>query len=226
MPVSSPADFFPHPDRANVYGMVAVGGELSPDWLLYAYSHGIFPWPSSERFLTWWSPDPRAMIEFDEFHVPKRLARVCRSGQFEVTCNRDFRGVIQGCATAQGRRHATWLTQRMQQAYTQLHELGHAHSVEAWHDAELVGGTYGVAIGGLFAAETMFYRIPDASKVALVRLVEHLQARGYALLDIQQLTPHTERFGAKEISRRDYLKRLAAAIQLPVSFGTDLLSPR
>jgi len=168
--------------------------------------------------LAWWSLDPRAVIEFERFHVPRRLRRTCRSAKFEVTRDVDFEGVIRGCAMAPGRLNQTWLTPEMIEAYVQLHRLGHAHSVEVWHDQELAGGIYGVAIGGLFAAESKFFRVRDASKVALVGLVEHLRERGFTLLDIQQLTPHTIRFGAVAIPRSEYLARLAAAVDLPVSF--------
>jgi leucyl/phenylalanyl-tRNA--protein transferase len=222
----SPSRFFPPAEAADADGLLGIGGRLSPDWLLDAYAHGIFPWPvtGGQDVLAWWSLDPRATIEFDRFHVPRRLLQTCRSGRFEVTCDRDFPGVIQGCATAGDRTGATWITPAMRRAYVRLFELGHAHSVEAWHDGRLAGGTYGVAIRGLFAAESMFYRVPDASKVALVHLVAHLRSRGYALLDIQQLTPNTARFGAIEIPRNEYLERLADALQQPVTFGDQLES--
>ena len=172
--------------------------------------------------LAWWSLDPRAIIEFERFHVPRRLMQTCRSGRFEVTCDQDFAGVIEGCATAGDRTGATWITPAMYRAYVRMFELGHAHSVETWYDGRLAGGTYGLAMGGLFAAESMFYQVPDASKVALVHLVAHLQSRGYALLDIQQLTPNTARFGAIEVPRNEYLHRLADALRLPVTFGDRL----
>jgi leucyl/phenylalanyl-tRNA---protein transferase len=216
--------YFPRAELADADGLLALGGRLTPEWLLDAYRHGIFPWPHSDIDdpMLWWSPDPRATIEFDRFHIPGRLLRTCRGGLFRVTCDEDFAGVIGGCATAPDRIGQTWLTPRMIRAYVRLHELGHAHSVETWHNGALAGGTYGVAIGGLFAAESMFYRVPDASKVALVALVGHVCARGYRLLDIQQLTPHTARFGATEIPRSEYLSRLADAIRLPVTFGGHL----
>jgi leucyl/phenylalanyl-tRNA--protein transferase len=219
-----PSRFFPPADQADADGLLALGGRLTPEWLLDAYQHGIFPWPHADLDdpMLWWSPDPRAVIEFDRFHVPRRLLRTCRSGRFQLTCDRDFAGVIRGCGTASDRVGATWLTPRMVRAYIRLHQLGHAHSVEAWSEGQLAGGTYGVAIGGLFAAESMFYRVPDASKVALVALVTHLQARGYHLLDIQQLTPHTARFGAIEIPRSEYLARLASAVREQISFGERL----
>ncbi|MGD9648988.1 MAG: leucyl/phenylalanyl-tRNA--protein transferase [Pirellulales bacterium] len=218
---ASSSRYFPAAHNAGRDGLIAVGGSLTPDWLLDAYRHGIFPWPMS-GLLAWWSPDPRAVIEFDELHVSRRLQRTLDSNRFRVTCNHDFTGVISGCATAQDRAHGTWLTHELREAYLRLHRLGHAHSVEAWQGSQLVGGTYGLSIGGMFAAESMFYKVTDASKVALVRLVRHLQARGYQLLDIQQLTSHTARFGATEIPRRQYLSRLRSALAADVSFGRAL----
>jgi leucyl/phenylalanyl-tRNA---protein transferase len=190
---------------------------------LDAYSHGIFPWPMWENEpIVWWSPEPRAIFELDAFLISQRLKRTLRCGNFTVTCDRDFAGVIRGCATAAGRRGNTWLTPAMIEAYCRMHTLGHAHSIEVWNDKQLAGGTYGIGIGGLFAAESMFYRVRDASKVALAHLVAHLGARGYQLFDIQQWTPHTGSLGAVEISRDEYLRRLARAIDLPVTFGEIL----
>jgi leucyl/phenylalanyl-tRNA---protein transferase len=220
MPLLPPSEYFPPAEDADPEGLVCFGGQLSPEWLLDAYRHGIFPWPITnfEAPLAWWSPDPRAVIEFDRFHVSRRLRRTCRSGKFETTRDNDFAGVIRGCAMAPSRMGQTWLTPEMIEAYIRLHRRGHAHSVEVWHQGELAGGVYGVAIGGLFAAESKFYRVRDASKVALARLVEHLGERGFTLLDIQQLTPHTARLGAVEIPRGQYLARLADAVDLPVTF--------
>lgn len=224
MSLLPPSRFFPPADEADADGVVALGGRLAPEWLLDAYRHGIFPWPVGDQRapMIWCSPDPRAIIELDAFHVSRRLQRTCRSRRFAVTCDQDFEGVIHGCATAPGRVGHTWLNRRMIRAYVRMFELGHAHSVEAWHEGSLAGGTYGLGIGGLFAAESMFYRVPDASKVALVHLVAHLRARGYRLLDIQQLTPHTARMGAVEIRRSEYLRRLAEALRAPVTFGERL----
>jgi leucyl/phenylalanyl-tRNA---protein transferase len=215
--------FFPPAEDADADGIVGFGGKLSTAWLLDAYRHGIFPWPigDMDEPMAWWSPDPRAIIDLERFHVSRRLGRTCESGRFSVSLDRDFPGVIRGCATAGDRVGNTWLTKRMIAAYIRLHRLGHAHSVEVWHEDELAGGTYGVAIGGLFAAESMFHLVTDASKVALVHLVEHLNKRGYVLFDIQQLTPHTSRFGAVEIPRSEYLTRLAEAIEKPVTFKDD-----
>jgi leucyl/phenylalanyl-tRNA--protein transferase len=215
-----PSEHFPPAEDADPEGLIGFGGRLTVDWLLDAYRHGIFPWPITdlEAPLAWWSPDPRAVIEFDRFHVSRRLRRTCRSGKFKVTRDRDFAGVIHGCAMGPSRVGQTWLTPEMIEAYIRLFDRGHAHSVEVWQGGDLAGGVYGVGIGGLFSAESKFYRVRDASKVALVHLVEHLRDRHFALLDIQQLTPHTARLGATAIPRDEYLQRLADAIELPVTF--------
>lgn len=210
--------YFPAPQSAGSDGFLGVGGRLTPEWLLDAYRHGIFPWPLGDGTLAWFSPDPRTVIEFADFHVSRRLRDTLRSKKFTVTFDQDFAGVIDGCATAQDRLEHSWITPAMRAAYLEMHRLGHAHSVEAWHEGRLAGGTYGIAVGGLFAAESMFFRVSDASKVALVTLVDHLQACGYALLDIQQMTPNSRRFGATELPRRDYLRRVASAVELPTTF--------
>jgi leucyl/phenylalanyl-tRNA--protein transferase len=224
MPPLPPSKLFPPAESADVNGLVGYGGELCPEWLLDAYRHGIFPWPmfGEEGPLGWWSLDPRAIFEMGSLYVSRRLRRTIRSGRFSATCDRAFVDVMRGCATGRGRDGGTWITPSMLSAYTQLYELGYAHSVETWCDGKLAGGVYGVSIGGFFAAESMFYRIRDASKVALAHLMAHLVARGYALFDIQQMTDNSARLGAIEIPRRDYLRRLAEAIRLPVSFGETL----
>ncbi len=216
-----PSNYFPAPADSTPDGLVAVGGDLAPERLLDAYRHGIFPWPvDDEEEMLWWSPDPRAILPLNGLHISRRLRRTLRSGKFEVTCNQAFAEVLHGCATGPGREGGTWLTGEMIRAYCHLHELGHAHSVETWHQGRLVGGTYGVAIGGLFAAESMFYQVRDASKVALVNLVTHLLEQRFELLDVQQWTPHTGRLGVVEISRDEYLLQLAKAVEQPVMFGT------
>jgi leucyl/phenylalanyl-tRNA--protein transferase len=217
-----PSRFFPPAEIAPRSGLIGVGGKLTSEWIVDAYRHGIFPWPFTDGELAWWSPDPRAVLDLEGLHVPRRLARICRSGRFQITCNRDFEGVIDGCATAGDRQDQTWITPAMRSAYVRLYHEGHAHSVEAWYEDRLVGGVYGLAVAGLFAAESMFYRVSEASKVALVQLVNHLRLRGFSLVDIQQLTPHTARFGAVEIPRREYLRRLAVALENPVTFGSQL----
>jgi leucyl/phenylalanyl-tRNA---protein transferase len=217
-----PSRFFPPAESADADGVIGFGGKLSPEWLLDAYEHGIFPWPTGDPTMPvpWCSPDPRAIIPLDAFHVPRRLGQTCRSGRFRVTYDTDFASVIRSCATANHRRGHTWLISPMIHTYTRLFEQGHCHSVEAWQGGELAGGTYGLAIGGLFAAESMFFRVRDASKVALVHLVERLRERGYVLLDIQQLTQHTAQFGAVEIPRSEYLRRLAEALRVKAKFGS------
>jgi leucyl/phenylalanyl-tRNA---protein transferase len=221
MPGLPPSRYFPAAETADEFGLVCIGGCLTPDWLLDGYRHGLFPWPLIDGIdePQWWSPHPRAIFELDQFHVSRRLADTIRSRRFTVTSDREFAAVIHGCATADDRRGKTWLLPEMIAAYEQLHRLGHAHSVEAWLGDELVGGVYGVAVGGLFAGESMFHRQRDASKVALFHLVEHLQTRQFRLFDIQQLTDHTASLGAVEIPRAEYLNRLSHCIELPVTFG-------
>ncbi len=218
-----PSKFFPPPTESTPDGLVAVGGDLSPQRLLDAYRHGIFPWPVYEEdMMLWWSPDPRAILPLDGLHISKRLRRTLRSGKFQVTHDQAFAEVIASCASGPGRESGTWLTDDMIAAYTRLHNLGHAHSIEVWHEGKLAGGTYGIAIGGVFAAESMFFRVRDASKVALTHLVAHLNERGFQMLDVQQWTPHTSRLGVVEIPRDEYLDRLATAVELPIAFGTTL----
>lgn len=197
-------------------GLVAVGGDLSVARLLLAYRSGLFPW--SDDPVTWWSPDPRAVFELDRFHVSRSLERTLRSGKFRLSVNEAFRQVMESCAAPQRGRETTWISSGFVEAYTQLHRAGHAHSVESWVGDELVGGVYGVAIGGFFAGESMFHRASDGSKAALAHLVERLRSRGYDLFDIQMVTPITRRLGAIELPRNEYLRRLAAAVELPRSF--------
>ena len=164
--------------------------------------------------IEWFSPDPRAILPLDNFHVPHALRRLLRRDVFEMTIDTAFSEVIRGCA----KRKDTWISREIIQSYTRLHELGHAHSVEAWKEGKLAGGLYGVAVGGAFFGESMFHRVTDASKVALVTLVEHLRARKFVLLDTQWLTPHLQQFGGIEISRNHYLRLLRRAVELPRKF--------
>ncbi len=210
-----PSDPLLLPELADDMGLVAIGGDLRPERLLLAYSRGIFPWYDAQYPICWWSPDPRAVFELDGLHVPRRLRRTIRSGRFTLTADRDFAGVIRGCAD---RQEGTWIIPDMIAAYETLHSLGHAHSVEVWHDGTLAGGIYGVAIGGLFAGESMFTRVRDASKVALVYLVDRLRQRGFQLFDIQFVTEHTASLGAVEIPRQEYLTRLQKALRCPATF--------
>ena len=195
-------------------GLVAVGGDLSVPRLLLAYRSGLFPWTAAPA--TWWSPDPRGIFELDQFHVSRSLARTVRKAGFEITFDRAFREVITACAKT--RRPGGWITPQFISAYTELHEAGHAHSVECWQAGKLVGGVYGVATGGLFAGESMFHRASDASKVALFHLVGRLRERGFTLFDTQMVTPVTRQLGATEIGRAEYLRRLAAAVTIQAVF--------
>jgi leucyl/phenylalanyl-tRNA--protein transferase len=210
---------FPSPLRANPDGLVAIGGDLSVPRLLLAYRSGIFPW--TVKPITWWSPDPRAIFELDRLHLSHSLAKTIRKGVFEVTMDRAFREVMKGCAASAPGRRNTWITREFLDAYTELHEQGHAHSLECWQNGQLVGGIYGVAIGGFFAGESMFHRANDASKVAVYHLVEHLRQRDFVLFDIQMLTPITSRLGAIQIPRTEYLKRLAVAVLRRCAFASQ-----
>ena len=207
---------FPDPRRANADGLVAIGGDLSVPRLLLAYRSGLFPWTVNP--ITWWSPDPRAIFDLDQFRASRSLAKFMRKQPFEVTTDQAFRRVMEGCAESAPGREQTWVTREFLEAYSRLHDQGHAHSVECWRAGELAGGIYGVSIGGFFAGESMFHRASNASKVALCHLVDRLRARGFALFDIQMVTPATRRLGAREIARSEYLSRLQAAVAMPCSF--------
>ncbi len=208
---------FPPVEQASPEGLLAIGGDLRPERLLEAYRHGIFPWYNDDQPILWWSPDPRAVLFPDKLHVSRSLKRRLRQDVFSVTLDTCFRTVMEGCAAPRPQYPdgGTWITSDMLDAYTRLYELGHAHSVETWQDGRLVGGLYGVAIGGAFFAESMFTRVDDASKVALVSLVKLLQAWNFGLIDCQQFSPHVSRFGAEEIPRTDFIKHLHQALILP-----------
>jgi len=207
---------FPDPRGADADGLVAIGGDLSPERLRLAYRTGIFPW--SVNPVSWWSPDPRGIFELEQFHVPRSLARFMASQPFEITVDRAFRDVMQACATPTAKRTGVWITPEFIAAYTRLHEAGDAHSVECWRGRDLVGGIYGVSQGGLFAGESMFHRAANASKIALWHLVQRLRERGFVLFDIQMVTPITRQLHAVEISREEYLGRLTQAVQLERTF--------
>jgi leucyl/phenylalanyl-tRNA--protein transferase len=208
---------FPDPRRAEAAGLVAVGGDMSAPRLRLAYSSGIFPWTAEP--ITWWSPDPRGIIELDGLHLSRSLAKVIRRGQFEITLDRAFREVMAGCAAPGPGRQSTWITEEFLEAYWELHRQGCAHSLECWQGTRLAGGIYGVSLGGFFAGESMFHRVGNASKVALFHLVEHLRRRGFGLFDIQMLTPITRQLGGIAIPRREYLRRLRQAVALERTFG-------
>jgi leucyl/phenylalanyl-tRNA--protein transferase len=204
---------FPHPSTADEEGLVAVGGDLEPGTLLHAYTNGIFPWTT--RPITWWSPDPRAIIELAGIHVSRTLRRVLTGRVFEISFDRAFRAVMEGCAAPRPKREDTWISPQFIAAYTRLHERGYAHSVECWRNGRLAGGLYGVSIGGFFAGESMFSAEENASKVALVSMVERLRQAGCLLFDVQLMTSHLASMGAVAIPRSDYLRRLHEAVDAP-----------
>lgn len=200
---------FPDPRLASPEGLLAVGGDLSPQRLLLAYSLGIFPWYGSGEPLLWWSPDPRCVIFPEQVHVSRRLERTLRQDAFRITCNAAFEQVVATCAEIREQSgEGTWLVPEMQVAYRRLHILGYAHSVEAWQRGELVGGLYGVVIDRFFFGESMFHRVADASKVVLVKLCRYLAAHRFELLDCQVPNPHLFRMGAVQMSRAAFLDRL------------------
>jgi leucyl/phenylalanyl-tRNA--protein transferase len=200
---------FPDPESADDEGLLAVGGDLSVKRLLAAYDRGIFPWYDEGLPPLWWSPEPRAVMDPEHLHVSRSLKRTIRQHRFEVTFDRAFSRVMREC----GRERAggTWILPEMLLAYQELHRLGHAHSFEVWSGEDLVGGLYGVHRGGLFAAESMFHRVTDASKVALVASIRSLFGAGITLYDVQFVTPHLATLGAYEVPRSTYLARLADA---------------
>jgi len=203
---------FPPPSSADENGLVGAGADLEPGTLLNGYRTGLFPMPLG-RTIGWWSPDPRAILPLTKLHVSRSLRRSCH--RFDIRMNTAFRDVVEGCADPS--RPNGWIDDDVINAYTHLHALGWAHSIETWLNGELVGGLYGVAIGSLFAGESMFHRETDASKVALVALVDAMKATGGALLDVQWMTPHLNTLGAIEIERDEYLQMLDVAISQPLA---------
>ncbi len=201
-------------------GLLAAGADLSPGRLLDAYRHGIFPWFSHKEPILWWSPDPRMVLVPSEFKVSRSLGKTLRNRPWDVRFDTAFDAVMQGCAAPRGNDLATgqphtWISENMIEAYTRLHELGWAHSVETWIDGELAGGLYGIAIGAMFYGESMFSRRPDASKIALAGLTRHLDSLGFGLIDCQMKTPHLASLGAREIPRSEFLRRVAELIHYP-----------
>jgi len=211
---------FPDPEEADPDGLLAVGGDLSPQRLISAYAQGIFPWYAMGSPILWWSPDPRLVLVPEELHVPASLKRVLNSGRFRFSLDTAFDRVIRACAaTPRPGQDGTWILPEMIAAYEALHALGIAHSAEAWEGSELVGGVYGVALGGVFFGESMFYARPEASKALFVTLVRWLRARGCTLIDCQQTTPHLLRFGAQEMPRKEFLRRVANGLCLKALAG-------
>lgn len=211
-----PEPVFPDPRKEELGDLVAAGGDLSPSRLIQAYSQGIFPWYEMGSPILWWSPDPRLILDPDKLHVPSRLERLIRQNRFRVSLDLDFPAVINSCARVHSRRcHGTWILPEMISAYSRLHELGFAHSVEVWSREGLVGGIYGVALKKAFFGESMFFLERNASKVALVSLVRFLRKWGFYFMDCQQTTRHLLQFGAQEISRAEFLSRLDMALNDP-----------
>jgi leucyl/phenylalanyl-tRNA--protein transferase len=207
---------FPDPEQADESGLVAFGGDLSVGRLLEAYRRGIFPWYEPGEPILWWSPDPRLILEPDELKVSRSLRASLRKGTYEVRVDTAFAQVIHACAaTKRSHEEGTWISRNVEKSYTQLHDLGYAHSVESWHEGTLAGGLYGVCLGRCFFGESMFARQTDASKVALVALCNVLRAREIPLIDCQVTTEHLLSLGAKEIRRAEFLSRLRDALRYP-----------
>lgn len=205
---------FPPPHMAIREGLLAVGGDLSIDRLVLAYRRGIFPWYAEDDPILWWSPDPRLVLFPRELHVSRSLRRLLNKGRFSFTLDRAFGEVIRACAAARGANHpGTWIVPEMISAYERLHGVGLAHSVEAWCGDQLAGGLYGVSLGRTYFGESMFTRVSNASKAALVVLVQHLQKAGYELIDCQVTTPHLKQFGAREIPRAQFLRVLHRSLR-------------
>jgi leucyl/phenylalanyl-tRNA--protein transferase len=216
----SESNRFPHPNLASENGLLAVGGDLSLNRLLLAYRHGIFPWFGENEPILWWSPDPRLVLFPDELYVARSLKKILRKKGFRVTLDQAFHEVISACAAVRTEKNeATWILGDMIEAYGRLHAAGYAHSVEVWNHGNLAGGLYGVSLGRCFFGESMFAKISNASKVALVKLVEHLKTMSFHLIDCQVTTPHLMRMGAREIPRDRFLAMLEKALQLPTVQG-------
>ena len=215
IPFLRPNDPFPPASKAlrSPNGLLCAGADLTPSRLLDAYSQGIFPWFSEGEPILWWSPHPRMVLFPDELKVSRSLRRAVARGAFETRYDTAFREVIGECAAPRNGQPGTWIVPAMVRAYTRLHELGHAHSVESWRDGKLVGGLYGILLGGAFFGESMFSREADASKVALVKLVDRVKSLGVGIIDCQQATRHLASLGAREIPRREFTRLLAESIQ-------------
>lgn len=210
---------FPPPSYAEPDGLLAVGGDLTPERLLLAYSSGIFPWFNEGDPILWWSPDPRFIIEPSELKVSRSLEKTLKKGKFDITYDRAFREVIEGCAEARVKDGpGTWITDEMMDVYCRLHEMGYAHSVESWYEGELAGGLYGVLLGRCFFGESMFHTVTDASKVAFVSLVRRLQESNFELIDCQMPSDHLKSLGASGIKREVFLERLVRGGVVP---GTE-----
>lgn len=221
MPVFSLSDqlIFPPPAYAEPDGLVAVGGDLQPDRLLLAYRTGIFPWFSPGDPILWWSPDPRFVMKPEEIKISKSMKQVLNRGIFRITYNQAFEQVISNCKSIpRDGQPGTWITNEMKRAYCHLHDLGYAHSVEAWQDDKLVGGLYGVSLGGAFFGESMFSQVSNASKAAFIHLAKHLQTLTFSLIDCQMHTAHLESLGASNMDRDQFLNILDDELDRPDLF--------
>lgn len=205
----SPTLFFPPVDQANCDGILAIGGDLSPERLRLAYQSGIFPWFEAGEPIMWWSPNPRMVLFLDELIVSKSMRNILNRNIFSVTFNQNFRDVISNCQNIErDGQNGTWITNDMIEAYCKLHEVGIAKSVEVWQDEVLVGGLYGIDLGGIFCGESMFSKVSNASKTAFIALVNQLKKEDYKLLDCQVYNPHLESLGCREIDRTDFMEIL------------------
>jgi len=211
---------FPPADHANQDGLLAIGGKLTEDWLLMAYQHGVFPWFSEGDPIMWWSPNPRFVLKPENVKVSKSMRPILNSEKYSFKFDSDFEQVIENCSRIprQG-QNGTWITTHMMDAYIALHKIGMAHSAEIWEDDQLIGGLYGVSIGGMFFGESMFSKKPNASKLALIRLSEWLKQKGFDLIDCQIYSEHLERMGAQLISRADFISELHRSIDKPTLRG-------
>jgi leucyl/phenylalanyl-tRNA--protein transferase len=215
---------FPPPEGASPEGVVAIGGDASPERLALAYSLGIFPWPHRDLPLLWFSPDPRFVLALEQAHVGRSLRKRIRAAPFEIRADTAFRAVMQGCALSpRPGQDGTWITEELRSGFEALHARGFAHSIEAWRGTELVGGLYGVSIGRAFCGESMFAREPDASKIAMTTLLGNLRHWGFRFIDCQVYTEHLSRFGACEWPRSRFLRALRAAISEPWQPGPWVL---
>ena len=205
---------FPPPEAAGPDGLVAAGGDLSPERLMLAYRSGIFPWFNDDSLILWWSPDPRMVLFPERLKVSKSMRKTLERGDFTITRNQAFPEVIRACARIRRKgEQGTWITRQMEVAYNRLHRLGHAVSYEAWQGDALVGGLYGVDLGGIFCGESMFSTVPNASKAAFIHMVRELSGKGYSMIDCQVYTPHLASLGAEPIPRADFLERLRKALK-------------
>ncbi len=225
-PYLSETEYFEFPDVkfSNPDGILAIGGNLSPGILLSAYKQGIFPWFSEHEPILWWSPDPRFVLIPENLHISKSMKKIMKkiseNALFNITVDKDFRAIISECSEAYRRdQKGTWITKNMINAYTKLHELGYAHSVEVWQDNKLVGGLYGISIGNCFCGESMFSKASNASKAGFITLTNVLQKKGYSFIDCQVETPHLETLGAKEIPRKEFLNLLKNSLKEKTIIG-------